>query len=424
MKRHNPLRKSALFLPSLLAPMLLSAAPSNIDQGFSLFSNAKWSGEIRPRYESVDDQSTASGSAADALTVRAMLGLEAQLLGINGLSGKVEGTTVQSIGGEHYYSVTNSRSSTEYDTIADPVQSRITQAYLNYKLGKTTAKVGRQIINIDNQRFVGSVDWRQMPQVFDAALISDNTIEALSLTGAYVWGRDLAINNNPTSKTDSLILNGSYKVSDMLKITAYDYMISSASDTIGASLTGIVSLLGAKVDYRIEYASQGNASRDTDNLPANQNIQADAYYYNLDLKADINGLIAGAGYEFLSGTTTTDGKTKFQTPLATLHAFNGWADKFLTTPTGGLKDTSVTLGYAAANLGKAMVVYHDFATDVAMSGKSNLGSEWDLLYTNAIPGVKGLSGLVKGAFYRAGDVNPTTTYADTDKVWLQLDYKF
>lgn len=424
MKRQIPLRKSALFLPSLLAPMLLSAAPSNGSESFILLSNPKFNGEIRPRYESVDDSSTASGSVANAMTVRAVLGLEAQLLGISGLSGKVEGTTVQSIGGEHYYSVTNSRSSTEYDTIADPEQSRITQAYLQYKLGKTTAKVGRQIINIDNQRFVGSVDWRQMPQVFDAAVISDNTIDALSLTGAYVWGRDLAINNNPTSKTNSLILNGSYKVSDMVKITAYDYMISSASDTIGISLTGTIPIAGAKVDYRAEYASQGDASRDTDNLPANQDVQADAYYYNLDLKANINGLIAGAGYEFLSGTTTTDGKTKFQTPLATLHAFNGWADKFLATPTGGLKDTSLTLGYGTQTLGKAMIIYHDFATDVAMGGKSDLGNEWDLLYTNAIPGVKGLNGLVKAAFYNAGDINPTTTYADTDKIWLQLDYKF
>jgi len=411
---------SAIAILTMASPVTVSLSA---DEAFSLLGNAKFNGEIRPRYESVDDESTASGSAANAMTVRAVLGLEAQLLGISGLSGKVEGTTVQSIGGEHYYSVTNSRSSTAYDTIADPQQSRITQAYLHYKLNKTTAKVGRQIINIDNQRFVGSVDWRQMPQVFDAALISDNTIDALTLTGAYVWGRDLAINNNPTSKTNSIILNGSYKVSDMLKITAYDYIISSASDTVGIALTGTLPFADAKVAYRAEYASQRDASRDTDNLPANQNVQADAYYYNLDLKADMNGFIAGAGYEFLSGKSNNS-ETAFKTPLATLHAFNGWADKFLNTPTGGLKDTSVTLGYGSAGLGKAMVVYHDFATDAAMGGKSDLGNELDLLYTNAVPGVKGLNGVVKAAFYNAGDVNPTTTYADTDKIWLQLDYKF
>jgi hypothetical protein len=57
-----------------------------------------------------------------------------------------------------------------------------------------------------------------------------------------------------------------------------------------------------------------------------------------------------------------------------------------------------------------------------MGGKSDLGSEWDLLYTNAIPGVKGLSGLAKAAYYQGGDVVGNTK--DVSKIWLQLGYKF
>ncbi|MGZ8548732.1 MAG: hypothetical protein ACXW33_09030, partial [Sulfuricurvum sp.] len=140
----------------------------------------------------------------------------------------------------------------------------------------------------------------------------------------------------------------------------------------------------------------------------------------------ISGLLVGAGYEVLSGaknngTVSTDGNTAFQTPLATLHAFNGWADKCLTTPTGGLCDASATLGYTAPAFGKAMLVYHDFETDEAMATKSDLGSEWDVLYTNTIPGVKGLSGLAKAAYFKSGDVGYTK---DVSKIWLQLDYKF
>src|ERR1035438_4740700 len=36
--------------------------------------------------------------------------------------------------------------------------------------------------------------------------------------------------------------------------------------------------------------------------------------------------------------STGKGRTGFQTPLATLHAFNGWDDVFLTTPADGLQD--------------------------------------------------------------------------------------
>lgn len=402
---------------TLSAVAVLSILPSALSaEGFSLFSDAKFNGEIRPRYESVDDKSNAKDQA-NALTVRAMLGLEANLLGVEGLSGKLEGATVQAIGGEHYDSGSNGLN---YDKVVDPEQTRFTQAYLQYKLGKTTAKVGRQIINLDNQRFIGSVDWRQMPQSFDAAVISDNTIDNLTLIGAYVWGR-APVSDLGTANTDSIILNGSYKVSDMLKITAYDYMISSASDTIGMALTGDVPLAGAKIAYRAEYASQNDASRDTDN--AHQNVKADASYYNLDALANISGVLVGAGYEFLSGSTGSDGKTAFFAPLGTLHAFNGWADKFLAaTPTGGLCDTSATLGYTTPAFGKAMIVYHDFKTDESMGGKSDLGSEWDMLYTNAIPGIKGLSGLAKAAYYQGGEVTNYTK--DINKVWLQLNYKF
>lgn len=395
-----------------LLPNVLSA------DGFNLFSDAKFNGEIRPRYENVDVQDSTKKNA-NAMTVRATIGLEANLLGIDGLSGKVDGTTVQAIGGQHYFDGTNN-GMRGYETVVDPDQTRLSQAYLQYKAGKTVAKVGRQVINLDNQRFVGSVDWRQMMQSFDAAVISDNTIDNLTLIGAYVWGR-APVSDAATANTDSIILNGSYKVNDMLKVTAYDYMISSASDTIGMSLTGNIPVSVAKIAYRAEYASQGDASRDTDS--AHKDVKADASYYNLDALANVNGILVGAGYEFLSGHTTGDGKTAFYAPLGTLHAFNGWADKFLAaTPTGGLCDTSATLGYTTAGFGKAMVIYHDFKTDKSMSTKSDLGNEWDMLYTNAIPGIKGLTGLAKAAYYQGGDVANYTK--DVSKIWLQLDYKF
>ena len=45
------------------------------------------------------------------------------------------------------------------------------------------------------------------------------------------------------------------------------------------------------------------------------------------------------GYSIIAGLETLgsdDGAYGFQTPLATKHAFNGWADKFLKTPNDGL----------------------------------------------------------------------------------------
>jgi hypothetical protein len=96
--------------------------------------------------------------------------------------------------------------------------------------------------------------------------------------------------------------------------------------------------------------------------------------------------------------------------------------KFLITPNGGLVDTYAIIGYGAAGLGKALATYHTYEADVAMGGKSDLGSEIDLQYSNTIPGVKGLNGLLKAAFYSGGDVTNYTK--DKDILWVELDYKF
>ncbi|MCL4432584.1 MAG: alginate export family protein [Epsilonproteobacteria bacterium] len=389
---------------------------------FTLFSNAKFNGEVKARYEGVDDQNNAV-QQANAYTVRLMLGLEANLLGIDGLTMKVDGTTVQTLGGTKYNDLSATKF-TNYDVVADPEQTRFTQAYLQYKMGATSAKVGRQLTNLDAQRFIGSVDWRQMPLSLDAVSIANTSVPGLYLYGAYVYSYE-TIFNERTYDSKSIILNGSYKVSDMLKITAYDYMLSLergqfAADTYGISLTGDIPAGPLKISYHGEYAKQTDATFAT--TTTNIKTQNDATYYNIEATASMMGVSLGAGQELLSGTSGSDGKTKFQTPLATLHKFNGTADMFLVTPTGGLIDTYATVGYGAAGLGKALATYHTFKTDVAMGGKSDLGHELDLQYSNAIPGVKGLNGLLKAAFYTAGDVTGYTK--DKDILWIELDYKF
>lgn len=389
---------------------------------FTLFSNTKFNGEIKARHEGVDVEDSTLKDA-NANTVRLMLGVESTLFGIDGLSLKVDGTTVQTLGGTKYNDLSPTKF-TDYEVVADPEQTRFTQGYLQYKMGATTAKAGRQLINLDNQRFIGSVDWRQMPQSLDAVSLTNTSIPGLNLFGAYVYSYKTVF-NEPTMDSESVILNGSYKVNDMLKITAYDYMLSLekaqfAADTYGIALTGDVPAAGAKIAYHAEYAKQDDSTFKT--TTTNVEVENNAYYYDLEATVSMMGISVGAGRELLSGTSGSDGKTKFQTPLATLHKFNGTADKFLATPTGGLVDTFFSVGYGAAGVGKALLTYHDFETDVAMSGKSDLGSEIDVQYSNTVPGIKGLNGLIKAAFFDGGDV--ATYTKDVTKVWLELDYKF
>jgi len=309
----------------------------------------------------------------------------------------------------------------------DPQKGMMSNAEINYTADNTTLHAGRGQVNLDNQRFIGTVGWRQLERSYDSVFVANNSIKNLSVLAAWVYGFQGVI-DAPTADTNTVLLHAAYSVMPELKVTAYDYMIANINDTYGIALTGKLAFSGAKLNYRAEYAVQGDATMEKGvQTPTTGN--ADADYYNLDLGANVNGILVGVNYEFLSGANASGSETAFTTPLATAHKFNGWADKFLATPTGGLTDFNVRLGYTAKRFGKLLAVYHDFTadtttgmTDISGNATDDLGSEIDAVYTNKIPGINNLTGLLKYADYSGGAVTGYTN--DVQKIWVGLDYKF
>jgi hypothetical protein len=120
------------------------------------------------------------------------------------------------------------------------------------------------------------------------------------------------------------------------------------------------------------------------------------------------GITWRAGWEHLGG----DGRHALQTPLATLHAFNGWADKFGITPAGGLEDRY--LG-AAGKFGNPkldwQLAWHDYRADTG----GRYGREWNAALGFPVHGA--VKGLVKLADYRADGFA-----RDTTKAWLQFEW--
>ncbi|MFP5465867.1 MAG: hypothetical protein ACLGHR_14025, partial [Gammaproteobacteria bacterium] len=138
----------------------------------------------------------------------------------------------------------------------------------------------------------------------------------------------------------------------------------------------------------------------------------DVEYFLLEPSLASGGLTWKLGWEQLGG----NGSTAFQTPLATLHAFNGWADKFLVTPANGLDDryASVSGKFGSGKLeGKLgwTVAFHDFSAD---RGGADYGREWDASLAFPLPA--GFSGMLKLADYRSDGFA-----RDTRKLWLQLE---
>ncbi|SDI12255.1 hypothetical protein SAMN05216603_1221, partial [Pseudomonas benzenivorans] len=298
--------------------------------------------------------------------------------------------------------------------------SEINQALLRYDHTLGNAVLGRQRINLDNQRFVGGVAWRQNEQTYDGVLGQLKPLDGLTLTYAYIdninsiFGPDNGKYDTPANPANieghSHLLNAQYVVMPELTATAYQYRLgldnltgaSQSSSTTGVRLNGAV----AGVSYALEYAQQKDY--------ADNPLELDSDYYLGELGYTLKGVALKAGYEVLGGDEGP-GNRAFQTPLATKHAFQGWADIFLLTPADGVEDAY--LGFTAPLLGGSLQAwYHDFSAE---QGSSQYGEEIDVSYGHAIPGVKGLSALVKYAGYDADDFA-----VDTDKLWLQAQYSY
>jgi len=411
---------------SLATAVMMSVGTLNAqaaEDGISIVDNVKVKGEIRPRYEMVDTDNTVNN--ANAVTNRLMLGVSGDLFGTDWLSAYAEMTDVHNAN-DNYNSTNNGGGSGNVNVVVDPEQTRLTQSYLDFKYNKTLLRAGRQMVNLDNQRFVGAVGWRQMPQTFNAYALVDNSIENLNLMAAYVTQvNTIKAGDANSASTETVLLNAKYKVMDALSVTGYGYLVEDFGDTYGLALTGKPKLSDSMtLNYRAEYATLGDASFET----SGTNINNDANYINAELGVNMSGILAQVGYEFQSGKSTSDVSAEnktFSTPLGTNHAFNGWADKFLTTPAQGLVDANVMLGYKSKQVGVVKAIYHDFSSD---QDSVDYGSEIDLLYKRAIPNVKGLTGMLKYANYSGGDSvasgNSLALATDTQKFWVMLDYKF
>jgi len=115
------------------------------------------------RYETVDQDNALKD--ANALTLRTRLTYETGT--ISGFSSLVEFEDSRTVLGTDDYNNTTGKNTGVYSVIADPETTELDQFLLQYKQGSFKAKLGRQLITMDNHRFVGHVGWRQDRQTFD-----------------------------------------------------------------------------------------------------------------------------------------------------------------------------------------------------------------------------------------------------------------
>lgn len=373
--------------------------------------------EARVRYENVDQDGLAKD--ADALTIRARAGVTATS---GALSAMVVGQGTLAVVDKYFDGLNGAATR---PIVADPDNVALYIAQLQYKTKAIALTAGRQKITLDDERFVGNVAFRDNAQTFDAVRAELTPVKGLKLDVTYawsvrtIWGIDGHGARQQAVSGDNILANLSY-VSPIGTLTGFAYLVDQdeaavqayrlSSQTYGGRLAGTQAFSkAAKLAYQFSYAHQSDYNNNPNSYSAD--------YWLADGLLDVQGFKLNAGYEVL-GADKGLPFTSFQTPLGTNFKFQGWADKFLTTPANGVRDLYFGAGYGVKKAGPVaglslQAVWHRFESDRL---SQHYGNEWDFLASGKV-GKTMLS-----ARYAHYDAKALAT--DTDKFWVQADWAF
>ncbi|HVU37548.1 MAG TPA: alginate export family protein [Opitutales bacterium] len=377
----------------------------------------------RLRYEGVSQTGV---NSSKALTLRTRLGYETpKWYGLYGV-GIFENTWAINSGSyAPYPGFTGGKA-----VIGDPRNNQLNELYLGYAGFNSEFKGGRQSINLDNQRFVGTVDWRQNDQTYDAVRVTTQAFKDVWLSYTWNWQVNRVYGDYaPTSALRRFDANNhlfNLHYTGLPKIGtfgAYVYYldldnataarVTSAgtqklsSTTYGLFLDGRYAIdADWAAIYRLEYANQSDNKADN---PASFSQN----YYNVTLGGAYQKFEMGGTFESLGG----NGTQAFQTPLATLHKFNGWADQFLTTPATGLRDYFL---WQRSPLPLALSLSTELHYFTAVQTAQTFGREADIALSRKFG--ENVTATIKLARYWGNGAPNTGIRADVTKFWLQLEF--
>ncbi|RYY76854.1 MAG: hypothetical protein EOO52_04995 [Gammaproteobacteria bacterium] len=252
----------------------------------------------------------------------------------------------------------------------------LNQAYVALNYDSVKFQLGRQRINLDDQRFIGGNGFWQNEQTFDAALTNIKFLSNSQFTYAYIGNvnrifGDQADNNlspgdegyeswdgaRPAAmlgdhKHHTHIAQLNYNEWDYSQIIAYAYAIdnktqpTASNNTFGANYNFTYKADVLKYRVRIESALQKQPELNDSPLLT---------YYLLDANIGVNRFEFNGRYEVLSNKEGVN----FITPLASLHDFQGASNLVQNYAAHGIKDSSIGITWRATPF-KIESQYHQF----------------------------------------------------------------
>lgn len=390
---------------------VLSAGVASAESVADALAAGEFGLDFRHRFEFVDEDGFDEN--AEASTLRTRLNFRSGRW--NGLDSFIEFSDVREVGLDDFNAGAGATPGrTRFPVVADPEDTRVNQAWIGLAPNESlTIRAGRQRIKLDEDRFVGNVGWRQNEQTYDGASLSWERGDLELFYGYVGHANRIFASEVPAGDHDhdTHLLNVSFDVANGHELTGYLYDIDDAdADAFSSRTLGLRYEARTAVgeDRAIDWLAEFAHQTDGGDNP----VDYDANYYHARVSVDVSPSFAPvAGFERLEGSRRPG--AAFRTPLATLHAFNGWADRFLATPDAGLDDFYVGFRGKGRGVGYSLT-WHRFETE---TGGTDLGRELDGSVSIPLPGRVAL--LLKAAYFDS----QSAAVRDVTKFWAMLSFR-
>ena len=412
---------SALLLALLLwSSSALAQGSTKIGVAEEFWADAEWGASFRMRHEQVDDN---INEQANATTARVTGHFQSGTVNDWSLFAELEhvlaaDTSSYNDGGANHV--------LDRATIADPVGIEINQLYARYTgWDGMSLKLGRHKLGYRvplQQRYLGSVSFRQNEQTVDGVSVEGAPRERVEVQASYlfnvnrVFGEDNPVPTRANLRLSGLAGRAAFEIMERGKVEGFLYHMdfeqapAFSTLTLGGRVGGEGDLRAGIIFYAFEYATQAG-------IGGNPTYDRSGYLFmQTGMRwPDVNDFAVQIVREALGG----DGNVSFKTPTATLHAFQGWTDRFLGTPADGVIDTYGTL---SATLGTTKVLFklHSFNSD---HDDYTYGMEWG---AQVLFGFSQFSVGVKTARFTPDekllDEHPLNN--ETAKFWTWIQRKF
>ena len=389
--------KKTLLSTAISVIALSTSLPSFANETEQFLADTNVNLNFRYRAEFVDQDDASDNDTALANTLRSRVTLETGAL--YGFSALIEGDNVLHITDDFN---DGENGNTEYDKVIDQETTQLNQVYLQYKGFNSTIKLGNQRINLDNQRHVGGVAFRQDEATFDAVSITNQSIDKTTVFLALANNRNSIKNEN--LEEDITLLNIKRAITPEASIAGFYYDIQNLGGVDGNDGTTIGVRTEASVssiNLEAEVAQQDQSLSDTKPL-----------YYHFSAATKVNQFTAKVGLEVLGSDS---GDSAFSTPLGTNHKFLGWSDTYLTgNGANGIQDLYANL-ITNVNGVKLVGQLHSFSAD---EGSDDYGTEFGFMAEKNINNY--------GVNFKVSQFNATdeSNQVDVTKVWLTGVAKF